>query len=88
LIGGGPSSLPNAGFKSSQAVVEEELMLFRLIDLQQQPTSTVTSATTAAGSGSASAATGNAVISPSPSASNFTAVFREPLTATSILNFG
>ena len=76
VVGGGPSSLPNSGvFKSSQSMLEDELMLFRLIDLQHQQTPT-------------SASTGNAPMPPSPSASNFTAVFREPLNATSILNFG
>jgi hypothetical protein len=33
LMGGGPPSLSNSGFKSSQSMIEDELMLFRLIDL-------------------------------------------------------
>ena len=88
MFGGGPSSLPSSGsvFKSSQSMIEDELMLFRLIDLQQQtPTSSSSTAPTSTGNGSLSTVTG---ISPSPSAANFTAVFREPLTASSILNFG
>jgi hypothetical protein len=71
--GGGPSSLPNSGLKSSQSMIEDELMLFRLIDLQQ-PTNSGT------GTGQQ---TGNAMTT-----SSFTAVFREPASASTVLNFG
>jgi hypothetical protein len=69
--GGGPSSLPNSGLKSSQSMIEDELMLFRLIDLQQ-PTNSGTGQQT-----------GNAMTT-----SSFTAVFREPASASTVLNFG
>ena len=81
---GGPSSLPNSGAKNSQSTLEEELMLFRLIDIQQQqPMSNVAMSPTNAMSPSC-----NVAMSPSSSAPSFTAVFREPTSHATVLNFG
>ena len=77
-MSGGPSSLPNCGLKTSQSMIEDELMLFRLIDLQQ-PTNS--------GSGNPATSSGNPA-TPTMTASSFTAVFREPASASTVLNFG